>query len=257
VLGLPVKVCVWHQSGQYSIPGADQLADEEKVFRAARKDKALFVTGTETQQPDDIARFRKAASKYDFLFVHRSGDVWVALDVRRCKPPEIEWTKVIPGRAGAHPDRGVLRVTFETNLNIGVVTVLVAHYDLTPSKRHGGTGPQDNPKIAAEIQRQAQIYGAGNALVFYGGDQNLHDDKADTFFGGQMISVWDRLGKYPPTHPGPETIDVIAWRPDQETRVSLMSADSLTDAEGFKLVTDHYPIKALFKIKQVRSRRSH
>jgi hypothetical protein len=240
-----MRLQIMHVSMQYSDTAAQQASDTEKVFARAAARGVWWVTGTEANQLEDSRIFEAGAKAYGYRYYRKGGDVWVALDSSRTTGPvTAHWTKVIPGAAGRHPERGVLAVSFPTAL--GKVTVLACHYNLTPTARHGGSGPKDNPKLAREIGKQARKHGKGTGLVFYGGDQNLRDERVDTFLGGPLTSAWDELGRHEPTHGGRETIDVIASY-DRDGRVKAAYCRSLDDTE-LKLATDHFLVEAGYDV---------
>lgn len=239
----PVRVDVMHASMQFSDTSQQQRADANAIFARAAERKVWWVTGTEANQAEDSANFAAGAKRYGYNYIRKGGDVWVALGGIAAGRVEREWIKVIPGVAGRHPERGVLRVTFPTK-QLGRVTVLVCHYNLAR-----GSGPQDNPKLAREIAAQAVKWGKGTGLVFYGGDQNLKDENVDTFLGGPLTSVWDELKTHPPTH-GQQTIDVVATY-DRDGRVKAAYGRALDDTK-FKLATDHYLVEAGFDVVPLR-----
>lgn len=242
-----LRIDVMHISMQYSDTTAQQRADSDKVFARARTRKIWWVTGTEANNAEDRANISSGAAKYGFRFIHKGGDVWIAIDPARIAGNlKSDFTKVIQGVAGRYPTRGVLRATFDPKLPVGQLTILAAHYNLGPPGHPHGTGPVDNPLIAKEIGRQAKVYGKGSGLVFYGGDQNIHDNKFDSFYGEPLTSTWDELRHYAPTHPGPETIDVIASY-DPDGRVKAAYSRSQNDAT-FHLNTDHFLVEAGFDI---------
>jgi len=241
-----------HASMQYSDTKAQQIHDAQAVFAYAQKHRVWWLTGTEANQPADAANFRIGAEQYSYQFIHRGGDVWVALSpLVAAGRPSSAWTAVIPGKKGAYPTRGVLRVSF-SHVQLGRITVLASHYNLSGPKHPNAPGAKQNPIIAAELQAQVRKYGKGNGLVFYGGDQNMHDERphSDTFFGGWLISAWDELDVYDPTHPGHETIDVIA-RSIKDTRVGAVYCHGLDDTK-IALHTDHYPVEASYDIRPLR-----
>jgi hypothetical protein len=243
----PVRVHLMHASMQYSDTKAQQAADADTVFTRAQARDVWWITGTEANAPEDRANFQRGAVEHGYRFFHKGGDVWIAVDPARITGPvEADFTLVVKGKAGSYPHRGVLRVSFGTEL--GRITVLAAHYNLSGPRHPHAPGAEQNPQLAAEIGKQAKKYGKGSALVFYGGDQNLHDERrgVDTFYGAPLTSVWDELGTYPPTHPGHETIDVIASY-NKDGRVKAAYGRTRAD-DQVKLHTDHYLVEAGFDV---------
>lgn len=233
----PVRVDLMHISMQYSDTAAQQTADAEKVFGRARAGDVWWITGTEANVGAISDRFRTAAQRYGYQYFRRGGDVWLAVDaIRIDDQADTQWTEVIDGVKGRYPDRGVLRCTF-TNTLLGQVTVLASHYQTTKY----GAG---NVLIAREIGEQCRRYGAGQALVFYGGDQNIDDRASDTFFGEPLTSAWDELKRWEST--GHRNIDVIASY-DKDTRVKAAYCRALDDTE-LRLNTDHFLVEAGFDV---------
>jgi hypothetical protein len=99
--------------------------------------------------------------------------------------------------------------------------------------------------LAQAIGALAEEKGAGNALVFYGGDQNIVDRTYDTFLGqADLTSCWDELQRWENTGHG--NIDVIASY-DRDGRVRCLKATVLDDTE-FPLFTDHWYVEAIYGI---------
>jgi hypothetical protein len=239
-----VRVDVMHQSMQYSDTTAQQLADSRKLFERARIRQVWWVTGTEANQPEDSRNFKQEAEAHGYRYFHRGGDVWIAVDPARATKFDSDFTEVIKGKAGSYPTRGVLRVSFDTDL--GRVTVLACHYNLSGPRHPNAPGAKQNPKLAAALSNAAEQYGKGTGLVFYGGDQNLKDENTDTFYGHPLTSAWDELKHYEPTHPGRETIDVIASY-NKDGRVKANYIHAKNDSQ-FKLHTDHFLVEAGFDV---------
>jgi hypothetical protein len=235
-----MRVDVAHVSFQYNDTPAQQQADADAVFKRAVARDLWWLTGTEANTAQNRETQQAAAVRWAYRYFRPGGDVWVAVDPSRAISPfEVDWTPVIPGAKGRHPERGVVRVSFDTKA-LGRITVLAAHYNL-----ERGSGPRDNPKIAAAVGKAAKRYGKGSNLVFYGGDQNLGDRKQDTFLGGPLTSAWDELGSYEATH-DKRTIDVIASY-NNDGRVKAAYCRALDDTE-LRLHTDHFLVEAGFDV---------
>jgi len=242
-----------HASMQYSDTKDQQLHDASAVFEYAKANKVWWVTGTEANAASDRANFAKGASDHGFRFFHDGGDVWVGVNSAITKPEvqvNAKFYLVIHGKAGSYPNRGPLRVSFPSAY--GRINVLACHYNLSGPKHPRAPGAKQNPQLAREIGRLTRLFGRGTGLVFYGGDQNLHDEKpgVDTFYGQPLTSAWDELKHYEHTHPGRETIDVIASY-NNDTRVSAKYVHALDDTK-LALHTDHYPVVAGYDIKSLK-----
>jgi hypothetical protein len=230
-------VDLMHISMQYSDTSSQQATDTNKVFSRAKNRKVWWVTGTEANHASDAAIFKKGAEDHGYKFFKGGGDVWIAVDsTRTVGNIQQQWVEIIPGVAGRHPNTGILRITFKTK-SIGEVTVLAGHYVLPDAP---------NEKMAREIGRQAREFGGGNKLVFYGGDQNMHEKRLDTFWGEPLTSAWDELKHWEPTH-GKDCIDVIASY-NKDTRVKAEYCRAKNDSV-FKLNTDHFLVEAGYEVK--------
>jgi hypothetical protein len=242
-----MRVHTMHVSLQYNDSPAQQQADADAVFKRASARDVWWLTGTEANTAANAKIQRAAATRWAYRYYRGEGDVWIAVDGNRAQGGiDTEWTPVVKGKAGRYPNRGVLRVSFD-NEQLGRFSVLAAHYNLAR-----GSGPKDNPKIAAAVGEQAAEHGRGARLVFYGGDQNIGDRKEDTFLGGPLTSAWDELGGYEATHDR-RTIDVIASY-NNDGRVSAVYCRALDDSE-LRLHTDHFLVEAGFEVAPLKRRR--
>jgi hypothetical protein len=239
------RVRIGHISMQQNDSPNQQKADTARVFARANKMKYGWLTGTEGNHGDDRAIYRAGARKAKFRYA-QGGDVWIAVPAHRVAGAwSTRFYKVIDGRGKPNPwprfpTRGVLRVSWK-DTELGYVTVLASHFQ---SRRVSKVRPQDNVKLTDKIGQLARRWGAGGRVCFYGGDQNILDDKHDTFKGEPMTSCWDELRKHPNTGHG--NIDVIASY-DGDRNVSCESAGVLNDAK-FHLFTDHFLVEAVYKI---------
>jgi hypothetical protein len=236
-----MKIRIGHISMQAPDPDAQQTSDAKKVFARARSRNYRWQSGTEANTTSDSEIYRKAAGAEDFRYV-RGGDLWVAVRRPITHGLEHEFTKLIDGQAGVHPQMGVFRVTFK-DLELGWLTLLGSHYQTVRQEK---ANPGGNKLLTDEITRQAIKYGAARRKVFYFGDQNLDDKTTDTFKGGPLTTCWDELKSYPDTH-DTRTIDVIASY-DADTRVKCVSARVLTDNQ-VPLHSDHSLVEADYEIK--------
>jgi hypothetical protein len=249
----PFRVHVMQASMLYSLSLKRKEADLEKIFsRAARRDVA-WVTGTE--YPDDPSRelLKKVAGSYGYrTFFRGRDDVWIA--VQRdfiAGNVEVAHEVVIPKEEGfgKKGPRGLLTVTFDSVPELGRVTVAAAHL-LTKGRPDGEglwrTNLVLNQKFTRHIGETAKDLGAGSALFFYGGDQNIVDRTNDTFLGQPLTSAWDELDKWQNTGHG--NIDLVASY-DKDGRVEAAYCRALDDGE-LHLNGDHFLVEAGFDVKK-------
>lgn len=250
-------ITVWHASLQFSDSTNQKRHDVKKLFSEGRKQRILWITGTEAggKKTVDTRRFlREFGDRYGYRVVFGGGDMWIAIRKSGVK----KWRKrraeiAIPGKAGQYMGKGVLAQTITAKGIKGRITVTAGH--LLVRGRTSGIGGKrfrenigKNRKILRSLNRVAKKMAKGRKLAFYGGDQNEIDKHADTFMGEvNFISCWDEAKKYPKTHAA-GNIDVIArWKGDK--RVELVSCRRYTDKQFF-LHTDHLLIEASYRIHQ-------
>lgn len=228
-----------HASGQYSDAEKHQVSDAHTLVAEMRARGWQWLTGTEAGSQSVLApAFRRIAEEHGLKFRKGStGDVWMLHPVHLFdEPPEVQWVKTLDGVAGQFADRGVLRVTGDCPLTRSDLTVLTAHYLTHDDPR--------NEEIADTVGQLARAYGKGRALVFYGGDQNINDQKYDTFMGNPMTSLQDELGKHPGSGHGP--IDVLATY-NHDARVRAVDVTAFDDKE-IHLFSDHYIVEGEVEI---------
>lgn len=235
-----------HYSMQFSDTTKQKRHDALEIF----SHNYDAITGTESGEANTRRELRVAAHNAGYTYhVNRSN--WVSIKKSLIKPKSyrkghevfVDNDKVIgPGHdlhvtwAGCYIPR------------IGRVSFLSSHYatrgrpvkDPEFSKNLGA-----NKILARGIGDMAAKLGAGNALVFYGGDQNIIDKDHDTFFGENLTTAWDELKKYQNTGHG--NIDVIASY-DRDKRVKAKYIRALSDKKQF-MYTDHFPVEAGFEIR--------
>lgn len=238
-----------HASMQYSDKPWQMRADAKVIFARGYD----IITGTEANRPAMREALLAAAKTNGYrLYVVRS--VWVAVHKRlRSGNWESGFVPVITAgesRTGKHTDRGIAWVSFDTD-ELGRITVGAGHY-LTkgrPVKGRVYSANLDlNERFGPAIEKWAAEKGAGSALVFYGGDQNIVDRTSDTFFGAPMTSAWDELGKYESTGHG--NIDVIAsYDPDARVKAKYIRA---LDDHVLPLFTDHYLVEAGYEVRHIK-----
>ena len=247
------KIRIWHASMQYSDSKTQRASDVAKIFTEAKRRNVAWVTGTEAGADDFSAQVRAGATKAGYTYTEYKGN-WVA--VRRsliASGYRREVFTVVDNdlTVGRGHDTSLLAVHFNAAA-LGRVRVLASHYP-----RFGRPDSKDpqyrrnlrwTRKIAGFIGTKAMAYGKGAALVFYGGDQNIPDNRSDTFFGAPLTSCWDELRKWPNTGHG--NIDVIASY-DRDLRVKCIAARAFNDT-AFRLNTDHFLIEAIYEVAALK-----
>lgn len=247
-----MQLRIAHASLQYSDTTPQRRADIDKIFAQGFH----WITGTEAGEKSTRILLAEAAQKFKHKYrVHVVRDTWVA--VRNDMVQDGTWRvgqrKFVDNdlTAGKGHDSGIAFVTF-VNPRLGKISIASSHYATRGTPVKGDPRKVNlkwNKIIAAGIDKWADEYGEGAGLVWYGGDQNIDDKKADTFFGHGLTSCWDDLKRYPGTHGGGATIDVIARR-DEDTRIKpCFAADSKTDKEFF-LSGDHLLVVAKYNVKE-------
>jgi hypothetical protein len=268
-----MRIRVAHASLEYKDSDSQHTHDIEKIFDRAVERRYAWLTGTEAgpgsgNTGEEILRVSREHGYLPWVpqiqghGISERTDCWIAVR-KDLVDGEMEKTfdMVVPGskhlEASGHQDyhqrwgpKGVVAVHFNsTNEALGEVSIAAGHYI------QGAHTPDDpafrwNEELAAAIGDWAKEQGRGPALVFYGGDQNSHDNKnerpeGDSFHGEPITSVWDELRHYENTGHG--TIDVIATY-NRDGRVSAMEATALNDRE-FHLNVDHFFIEATLRVE--------
>lgn len=245
VSGNHVDFRVGQMSMRYSRTLAEWKKDAEKLFSLGYR----WVTGTEAGEADNFAVLKDVANAHGYKIV-RMRDVWIAVQNTAVKPGtwKVEGEVVAENTQtwGRGHDTVVLGVSWtDATPGVGKITVLASHY---PNKGKPYGTENVNLKWTKETARTINEMGrrlaGGRSLAFYGGDQNMSDKIADTFFGGPFVSAGDELGKYPNTGFGP--IDVIA-RWGEDVRTSFIAWGAYTDKEKF-FYSDHYLTEAIIRI---------
>jgi lysozyme len=266
------RLNLMHASLQFGDTAKEHTQDIGDIFDRAKQRKVAWLTGTESgpgagNTGAELLRLGAAAGYR--MWVPSEGkrsaadggttDTWIAV---RKDLIDGGWEQgfdaVIPGsrelyrRAGAanvdqYPrwgTKGLTRVAFD-NADLGRINIGAAHY-LTQARHpnavvKGVDHWEWNKRLGLHIGEWAKEVGRGSALVFYGGDQNMADQRndqpqGDTFFGAPLTSLGDELKRWPNTGHGP--IDVIATY-DPDTRVKAIRWDALDDKE-FPQAHDHF-----------------
>lgn len=249
-----VPVEAWHISMQFSDTADQQQTDATKLFTRAERRKPLWITGTEAGAGSNLRDILSwTATRHGYRFYCPPGqDAWIAVRADQIAGGWDTWYSgtIVPGIKGRYTNKGVISVSFDT-ATLGRISVLATHY-LT--KGRPGTGElsvnlEANRKLAAAIGKRAEVLAEGTDLVFYGGDQNIPDNKYDTFLGrANMTSVQDELRRYEGTGHG--VIDVIASH-DGDARVFADKVAVLDDSE-YPLHTDHFLVVARFLVTTLR-----
>lgn len=244
-----MRLKVAHSSMEFSDTPKQQKHDANIIF--ARN--YAWITGTEAGMEPLTSLLRDAAELNGYTFgMYKANWVAVRKDLIDRGSYKFDKETVVDNDlvVGAGHDTNIVWAQF-TNPALGKVTVMASHYP-----RFGRPGASDptlrvnlkwTEKLAHAIGDNAEEFGAGKALVFYGGDQNIPDNISDTFFGEPMTSTWDELGRYENTGHG--IIDVIASY-DRDTRVKAVSSRALSDKE-LALFTDHFLVEAVFDVQNL------
>lgn len=270
-----MRVRVAHISLQFSDTDPQHTADIEKIFDRAVARRQAWLTGTESgpgagntgRELIRIARehgYRPWVPEHQARGVAAHTDCWIAV---REDLIEGDWERgyrhVIPGSGQLEDEmdlgskrwgpKGLVHVGFQsTNKDLGRVSIGAAHY-LTDARNPSSKFWDLNEQLGEEIGDWAREEGKGPALVFYGGDQNMADNKnkepqGDTFFGEPLTSTWDELEKWENTGHG--NIDVIASY-NRDGRVTALKTNALNDKE-FHLHTDHFYVEAEFQVEPLK-----
>lgn len=241
-------VDIAHFSMQFSDTKLQQNRDAAKIFRRGYD----WITGTEAGYKGtliDVLRVGAATSGYAF-HVYKSN--WIAVRKDRIRQGSFDkgGETVVDSdvTVGNGSDSNVAWVQFYDGALGRTVTVLCSHYPTRGrpnSSQDQSVNLKHNKTLARAIGDLAEKEGKGKALVFYGGDQNIVDRIADTFFGEPLTSAWDELKKHRNTGHG--NIDVIASL-DKDRQVEAKYVRALDDKKLF-LFTDHFPVEAGYKVR--------
>lgn len=264
-----MRIRVAHASLEYKDSDKQHTSDIEKIFDRAVNRHYAWLTGTEAgpgsgNTGEELIRVAREHGYVPWVpqiqgnGVAERTDCWIAVR-KNLIDGEMEkrFQLVVPGskQLGQHVDarwgpKGIVNVRFDSvNKDLGTVSIGAAHYI------HDAHDPSEQPEwdlnqdLARAIGDWAKEEGAGPNIVFYGGDQNSHDDKnntpeGDSFHGGPLTSTWDELKQWDNTGHG--TIDVIATY-NRDGRVSSLQAQALNDRE-FHLHGDHFLIEATINV---------
>lgn len=228
----------------------DQLwADDcATFFKRAQARNVAWATGTEAARPSHREILKEVADDFGYrVGLGHHNDSWVAMRRNFFGPIDKFYFPVIDEPR----NRGVLVLSAE-HKQLGQISVAACHY-----LRFGRPDPatkayqeylRENKLLARKIGELGDRFGGGKKLFFYGGDQNIVDKTSDTFFGEDITSTWDELGRWQNTGHG--NIDVIASL-DSDRRVRATRTKAVTDAE-LHLHSDHFLVEAEFEVRKLR-----
>lgn len=235
---------VGHISMQWSDRREQAEHDAKKLFRQGLD----WITGTEGRDAKIQEPLRKMAAAHGYR-IHFWESVWVAvkrtiiIDKNSWKTYDVPVLAANASKTDKHGPRGFSIVSFKTLS--GTIYVAAGHY-LTDSRSPSSPNYDANRKMAKRLDEFAHQHAIDADLFFYGGDQNMHNRKQDSFFGGALTHCWDEVDRWPDTGHGP--IDVIAHF-SKDKRVSCMRARRYTDRQLF-LHTDHLLITAVYRVQR-------
>lgn len=272
-----MRVRVGHISLQFSDTDRQQNRDFERIFDRAVDRRLAWITGTEAGPGaggtgSDLVRiarehgYRPWVPKVQGDGIAENTDCWIAVreDLIKGKlergfdlafPSSRHFKDEIDLDGKKWGPKGVVHVSFDTTFpGLGRISVGAAHY-LTEGRNPNSPYWDLNKKLAGTVGDWARKEGRGTALVFYGGDQNMADNRndapqGDTFFGERLTSTWDELEKWENTGHG--VIDVIASY-NRDGRVEAMATEAFNDRE-FHLHIDHFYVEAIFRVRSLLRR---
>lgn len=273
-----MRLRVGHISLQFSDTSRQHTQDIERIFDRALRRRYAWITGTEAgpgagNTTDELVRVGR----------EQGYRMWVPSDTKRRGQASGCWlgvrrdfitsgwkTGFVPGIPGSKElyqergldgdlnpkwgPRGIITAEF-VNKDLGQITLGVSHY-LTKSRSpkqppiHGVDHWEQNKRLANVIAEWGKEAGAGPALVFYAGDQNMSDSlndqpQGDTFFDGPFTSLGDELKRWFDTGHG--SIDVLASY-NKDHRVTAHNWQVFEDDEFF-LNTDHFLCEGTYNVE--------
>lgn len=264
-----------HISLQFSDSDRQHTQDIKKVFERAADRRQAWITGTEAGPGAGNTGYQlvQVGRRHGYIpwvpsFQAGKGmaqytDAWLAVREDLVRGKLLRGYKhVIPGSNQLRKEidldgkkwgpKGLVHVKFDTTYpRLGPLAIGAAHY-LTGGRRPDSPYWEWNERLTRVIGDWAREEGKGNPLVFYGGDQNMADNRnnqpqGDTFMGQPLTSTWDELRKWENTGHG--NIDVIASY-NRDKRVKALRTNALNDRE-FHLHTDHFYVEATFTVDPI------
>lgn len=270
-----MRIRAAHASLQFSDTNRQHTRDIERIFDRAVARRYAWITGTEAgpgagntgRELVRIGRdhdYRVWVPEHQGKGIAQHTDCWIAV---RKDLIVSGWKRgyehVIPGSKQLDDEldlpkgkrwgpKGVVHVSFNSLPQIGRISIGAAHY-LTDARNPDSQYWPLNQQLAEAIGDWAKEAGKGQDLVFYGGDQNMADNKnnqpqGDTFFGEDLTSTWDELRKYENTGHG--VIDVVATY-NKDGRVSALDTNVVND-RALHLHMDHFIVEALLKVEPLK-----
>lgn len=219
--------------------------------------RQAHVTGfTETGTHELAKLVRRKATEHGMRFVDGKGDGCFAVR-RDLQVLDRGSVFVNPGETGkpgrAHGPRYVVWV--KLGWRDEVVFVNEAHW-LTGSAL-GPTRRRMHVDMTKAVVNNVKAQARGRRLAFWMGDTNIDEQGRRSWYDpliedGRLLSCWDEVGKYPPTHEKVRrTIDIVgSYDPDR--RVRLVRVDLHPDREQHTW-TDHAQVSAFYAIKPRRA----
>lgn len=250
-----------HSSMQFSDDRDAQRADIRRVI-PIDADDAPDVIGFTELGDNSLAYMVSSRAEAAGYLLYRHVSVALAIHPRN-EIRETGRVNVLPARKGPgrYRARGIAEVTFRTPAG-NVVTVHEAHW-ITGYRLGPGGNPRreaDHEQQTAAMVERVQLHGKGRRLAFWMGDTNVDEEKDDgrdpramhaTMTRGGLLSIYDALDMYPPTHGRDSTIDIIGhYAPD--ARVTPVRVDTGPRGNTPKRHADHRVVDAWYSIRPSR-----
>lgn len=270
-----MKVRVGHVSMQFGDTNPQHTQDVNTVFNFAKKRNWAWITGTEAgpgsgNLPKELIRIGEASGYRLWVPSVQAGnskgqfsDVWIAVrksfidgkykaGYKNSIPGSANMPKTVDTEGKRWGPKGIVNVQF-VNDTYGEFHIGAAHY-LTEARQPSSQFWEWNQKLADDIDAWANKRAEGDAMAFYGGDQNMVDSKnnapqGDTFMGGKFVSIADATDTYFNTGHGP--IDVIASLKTNK-RATPVRWNVYDDRELF-LHGDHFACEAVYDLEPLDS----
>lgn len=260
---------------QFSDTGPQKKEDIEDLFGLAVERRWAWVFGTESGPGAGIIgeELKRVGNEADYKLwvpsltdkgVQQFTDCWIAVRKDLISGNyERNFEPVIPGSGQLEDEmdldgkkwapKGVTTVAFDCDKLQSRVSLAAGHY-LTEARSPSSQFWDLNERLADAIEEWGHAASRGRDLAFYGGDQNMADNRndqpqGDTFMGGNFISVADELKTWENTGHG--AIDVIARRKN-DRRVKAVDHEVYTDREFFQH-SDHHVSEATYSVDPTKN----